>query len=276
MNPLLFHWRLSLVHPLRVEEQILPPGFVNPVIDMHSAVHLGILLEGDLLSAQGLSVENFLTASWQLHGRVSSRGGAKLILFTFLPEAVMNCAVGEDRETVHRLLCTPLARIHARLHSPEIKAAARELTDCRKMFGSRYDAAVSERKTWLRLVDFLCDTARFLHHDEEAEIGKKFRKIAPVFELLASCRQFPLSPALAAKSCCLSESYFHHLFKECMGISFSNYELCFRLNGASADLAAGTGAGIKEIALDWGFCDTSHFSNVFKRHFGVSPSQYRS
>ena len=58
-----------------------------------------------------------------------------------------------------------------------------------------------------------------------------------------------------------------------MGISFSLYELYFRLNGAAADLAAG--AEIKEIASDWGFCDTSHFSGAFKRHFGIPPSQYR-
>lgn len=33
---------------------------------------------------------------------------------------------------------------------------------------------------------------------------------------------------------------------------------------------------IQEIALSLGFYDTSHFSNVFRQHFGVSPRQYRN
>lgn len=272
MNPFLFHWQLSLTHPLQISEQILPQGSVYPGMDMHSAVHLGILLKGNFFSG-GRELEIFLTTPWHLHGNGSSPQGAELLVFTFLPEAVMNSVIGEDKEIVHRLLYTPFDCIYSQFNAPEMKMARQELADSYQMLKSRYSAAVSERKLWLRLVDFLCDTARFIHYDEENEIGKKFQKIFPVFELLASRQQVPLLPEQAAKCCCLSESYFHHLFKESMGISFSNYELCFRLSGASMDLAAG--ARIKEIASNWGFCDTSHFSNAFKRHFGVYPSHYR-
>ncbi|MBR2344823.1 MAG: helix-turn-helix domain-containing protein [Lentisphaeria bacterium] len=272
MNPFLFHWQLSLIHPLQISEQILPQGFVHPGMDMHSAVHLGILLEGNFFSEERL-LEIFLTTPWQLHGKGASPDGAKLLVFTFLPEAVINSVIGEDKEFVRDLLYTPFNCIYPQFNTPEIKTACRELADSCQMLKSRYSAAVSERKSWFKLVDFLCDTARLINYDKEAEIGKKFQKIFPVFEQLASRQQLPLLPEQAAKCCCLSESYFHHLFKECMGISFSNYELCFRLSGASVDLAAG--ARIKEIASNWGFCDTSHFSNAFKRHFGVYPSHYR-
>ncbi len=33
---------------------------------------------------------------------------------------------------------------------------------------------------------------------------------------------------------------------------------------------------LAEVALLTGFCDQSHFSNTFKRHFGLSPRAYRS
>lgn len=33
---------------------------------------------------------------------------------------------------------------------------------------------------------------------------------------------------------------------------------------------------VQEIALSLGFYDTSHFSNAFRSHFGVSPRQYRN
>ncbi|MBQ7207439.1 MAG: helix-turn-helix transcriptional regulator [Lentisphaeria bacterium] len=283
MNPFLFHWQLSLSQPLAAEEQTVPAGFVNPVFDIHAAVHLGILLGGDLsmkhlVSEEGmrlkpLPLELFLTSPWQLHGNAVSRNGAKLLLFTFLPEAVMNCVPGGERQNVRRLLYTPPNWNCTPFLLPEMKAASRQLAAEHEMLKKNFPAAVAERKIWLKLVDFLCDAAAAQPESGQREAGGKFARIAPVFEALASRRQVPLSPARAAEICCLSESYFHHVFKACMGISFSLYELYFRLNGAAADLAAG--AEIKEIASDWGFCDTSHFSGAFKRHFGIPPSQYR-
>ena len=282
MNPFLYNWQLSLSRPLHTDEQIIPPGFTNPGFDMHSAVHLGIVREGDFFMnvlsekvphPQPLELEIFLTSSWQLHGGTFSRSGTKLLLFTFLPEAVLNCVIGEDRECVRRLLYAPADRECSRFLTPEIRTAAQELAAQHETLKTAYCPDVAERKIWLKLVDFLSDTARSLRGGGP-ETGGKFQKIIPVFAMLGSRRHVPLSPALAAECCCLSESYFHHVFKECMGISFSLYELYFRLNGAAADLAAG--AGIKQIASDWGFCDTSHFSGAFKRCFGVPPSRYRA
>ena len=33
-------------------------------------------------------------------------------------------------------------------------------------------------------------------------------------------------------------------------------------------------APIKDIAEELGFCDVCHFSNSFKKYFGISPKQY--
>jgi len=33
---------------------------------------------------------------------------------------------------------------------------------------------------------------------------------------------------------------------------------------------------VTEIAFRWGFCDAAHFSRVFKRAFGATPSEIRN
>lgn len=51
-----------------------------------------------------------------------------------------------------------------------------------------------------------------------------------------------------------------------------------RMKRASALLrtASAQELPVQEIALSLGFYDTPHFSNAFRRHFGVSPRQYRN
>ena len=33
---------------------------------------------------------------------------------------------------------------------------------------------------------------------------------------------------------------------------------------------------LTDVALDLGFCSHSHFTAVFHRHFGITPSQFRA
>jgi len=47
-----------------------------------------------------------------------------------------------------------------------------------------------------------------------------------------------------------------------------------RIEYACHELAASE-TPIVQIALSAGFCDQSHFTRTFKRHIGVTPTQYR-
>lgn len=75
----------------------------------------------------------------------------------------------------------------------------------------------------------------------------------------------------AANLCSMSPFRFSRGFKEVFGISFREYIIRYRLRQA-CHLLKNPNATITEVAYAVGFSDVSHFSKMFKRHLGVSPS----
>ncbi len=61
-------------------------------------------------------------------------------------------------------------------------------------------------------------------------------------------------------------------FKAHTGLTPIEYLTLIRLNKSKILLASGN--ALVDTALDCGFYDQSHFSNVFKKYFGISPKQY--
>lgn len=78
-----------------------------------------------------------------------------------------------------------------------------------------------------------------------------------------------------AKELNYNPKYLSHLFKEKMGISFSEYLRNLRLKYAVTLLDHGIDS-VKSIAFLCGFTDPLYFSSVFKKNIGVSPKEYKS
>lgn len=271
MQSILYQWQLSRQNPFKIEHQIIPPGFENRICDMHAAVHLGILFRGEL-GALHEPYDLFLTGSWEVHGDLASAPGAELVLLTVLPEAVLGGVIGNP-EPVRQLLYLPSLRRRELFCTPEIRQILRDFCAANRDM-TAVDDPVSRQRLWLKIIALFCDIAGAVQQDGTVAVQQKFLRLQPVFAHLAELKDLPLTAVKAAQMCCMSESYFSHLFREFTGMSFSCYELTFRLNGAVAELHSRPGAGIKQIAAEWGFCDSSHFSKVCKRHFGVTPSGY--
>ncbi|MFA7129522.1 MAG: helix-turn-helix transcriptional regulator, partial [Sphaerochaeta sp.] len=72
----------------------------------------------------------------------------------------------------------------------------------------------------------------------------------------------------------VSTSYFSSTFKREMGISFVQYLTNMRMTRAK-ELLVKTEGKTYEIAQAIGFSEPNYFSFCFKRHEGISPSQYR-
>lgn len=73
----------------------------------------------------------------------------------------------------------------------------------------------------------------------------------------------------------LSKFHFVRAFREKTGVTPIRYLNRLRVDAAKQKLHSGA-APVTEIALDVGFADLSAFNKAFKRHAGLSPTQYRN
>lgn len=73
----------------------------------------------------------------------------------------------------------------------------------------------------------------------------------------------------------LSSTYFSTLFKRETGTSFTAYVTKVRME-AAAEAIRSTEDKTYLIAQRCGYDDPNYFSYVFKRHFGATPTKYRS
>jgi len=73
----------------------------------------------------------------------------------------------------------------------------------------------------------------------------------------------------------LHPNYFIRLFKNKMGVSPINYINKKRLEKAKQLLSI-ENIPVNEVAMQSGFQNVSYFFNIFKKHIGMTPSEYRA
>ena len=69
-------------------------------------------------------------------------------------------------------------------------------------------------------------------------------------------------------------AYTSQFFKRQMRISFVEYVLRLRIRDATVRLAS-TDEAVARIASDCGFADVKAFNVAFKKHFNMTPTEYR-
>jgi AraC family transcriptional regulator len=101
------------------------------------------------------------------------------------------------------------------------------------------------------------------------------RRISRVLHFLA--REFSEAITLDQLAATASMSKYHFLrsFRRIVGLTPYRYLLGLRLRHAAVRLAQSS-AAVSAIAFDTGFGDLSTFNARFRRHFGASPSHYRT
>jgi AraC-like DNA-binding protein len=78
-----------------------------------------------------------------------------------------------------------------------------------------------------------------------------------------------------AKNANLSDYHFHRMFKKYSSETVNEFVTRFKLERAAILLYVHPTISITDIAMDYGYSDSSTFSRTFKRHFGVSPIEYK-
>ncbi|HRZ20595.1 MAG TPA: response regulator, partial [Bacteroidales bacterium] len=109
-------------------------------------------------------------------------------------------------------------------------------------------------------------TAELLTMDEQF-----LRRVKHVVENRLSDADFSVDEM--ASEVHLSRVQLHRKLKALIDMPASDYIRTLRLNRA-AELIAHKTANIAEIAYDVGFTNPSHFSEAFKKQFGILPSEY--
>lgn len=84
-----------------------------------------------------------------------------------------------------------------------------------------------------------------------------------------------LSPEELAVNYGVSVRTISGRFKEQTGMSIHQYQLRVKLDMAYDMLPISPGRSLHDIALSYGFYDEFQFSKLFKRQFGISPSERR-
>ena len=108
-----------------------------------------------------------------------------------------------------------------------------------------------------------------IHVDRESE-----KRINHTLEIMYQNISSDISVNELAKECCLSTGHFSHLFKDVVGVSPHSYMIFLRMEKAR-DLLLNTRIPICEVGEAVGCPDQNYFSRLFKKHTGMSPSEFR-
>ncbi|OWA34230.1 hypothetical protein B9G55_18090 [Saccharibacillus sp. O16] len=83
----------------------------------------------------------------------------------------------------------------------------------------------------------------------------------------------PLTVKQAAKICCVTPTYFCHIFKRTTGKTLTEYVNMLRIHEAESLLRGGRHS-VQEVAREVGYADAGYFARVFKKFKGVAPGRY--
>ena len=119
------------------------------------------------------------------------------------------------------------------------------------------------------LLDLICEAERYRHIEK-----RSFRAVTAGFEYLQKDEKQELSIDEIARMCFVTPAYFRRLFKECFGISPSEYRKKRKIERAK-ELLEHSELSVGEVACLLGYTDPSYFHRVFSKEVGASPSAYQ-
>ena len=118
-------------------------------------------------------------------------------------------------------------------------------------------------------------TDRLLPHVEAPEIESAFvNHLERAKAYINEHQEEDLKVAEVAKRAGVRTQQLQQLFRESLDMTYSTYLTSVRMQKAK-ELLAGTDRPITDIAFDVGYNDSNYFSTAFRKHEGISPSQYR-
>lgn len=122
------------------------------------------------------------------------------------------------------------------------------------------------------LLDLLSEIARLIHGDSNN--SKIITRLSPALNTINTNYQKDLKIDNLAELCLMSKYHFIRSFKSLTGLTPYVYLTNVRITAAK-DLLKSTNIKISNIANSVGIPDQLYFSKLFKKHTGLTPSEYR-
>ena len=141
------------------------------------------------------------------------------------------------------------------------------------------DSGSNQQLMRLKIVSLLIKIHDFAHDDNDklqADREDQIKKAEEVTLFIMHHYHEKLTLDDIAQGVNISKSYLSYLFKEVTGTTIMNFLMEFRLIQSRFQLLMNESLMIREIAEKCGFESASHFSRFFKKHTGVSPSEFRA
>ena len=144
---------------------------------------------------------------------------------------------------------------------------------CRLYFGDRTPLNIAETRA--AVINFITDMCKHHTLSESAESQKPVSKtnetVKEVIEYINTHFSEKISLDSIAKQIHLSKYHFARIFHDCTGSTVTD-QINIRRCEEAKNLIATSETSISEIATICGFENASYFSKVFKKHFGIKPS----
>lgn len=127
----------------------------------------------------------------------------------------------------------------------------------------------------LRLLPFIFTTDDRSMIGKPVKIERDIRRIQQVAAYVMAHYSHHITLDEIASHIGMNRSAFCIFFKRNKGMSFSQFVTQYRLSTA-CKLLRDTKKQVAEVCFAVGFNDLPHFSRVFKKHYGMSPTQFRT
>jgi len=228
----------------------------------HARAVFGIMLDGQFRTQiLGRDVEYLASGAWtepteERHSNLAGNRGAHVVVVQ--PNAADVELADECRHLLGEVVYVQSAELRA--------DAARLATECAVQ--DDLSPLVAEGSA----LAMLARAARLYRSRLHCEREPRFLTLA--VEYLHAHHLDRIDLGALARGVGVHPSRLAHEFRARLGVSPGEYVRCLRLEWAARELGAGE-VSVAEVALRAGFYDQSHFSRMFRRHYGIPPAAWR-
>ncbi len=125
------------------------------------------------------------------------------------------------------------------------------------------------------LINIFCDAVISLFANFFSKISTgRSKTIQMIKQYISENYSKPIKLHEVATLANYSTSYFSIIFKQVVGVTFSDYLINIRINAAK-NLLRTTRLNILDISQQVGYNDIKNFTKLFRKNVGVKPSSYR-